>query len=237
MKEKKVKKKSGKKSTSKNKEKVCETFEIEKDGKEKIVKTCGEETKEHSNKKQIASQNKTLTGFLLFMGVVIFGILIVYGIYYSIYHFEHEGVDFDIVDSNEVTFYHTDFVINMEDYDHTQNVYLREDPRKIDIPFEGTSKIREMIVIHSDDNLACEGYGAIATYNMQQTFGAMGMQMIKDPNATCDDQGRYIHINLVQGEENKIEEYSPACYNLVVKDCDVIKVTERYLFETIKKFN
>ncbi len=214
---------------------VCETFEIEKDGKEKIEKVCGTEEIKHASKKEIERQNKTLYGFFLFMGIVIVAIFAWYGISYYLNHFEYGGVKFDIVKTPEVTFYHTSFPIYQKNQKVDYNVYLRKDPRKNILDFEGDSKSQEMVVLKSDENLSCAGDGGISILNMQQIFRAMGMQIIADPNATCDSEGRYMHITLLGGEENKIVEYGPSCYELQVKDCEILDVTERFILEFVKK--
>ena len=92
-----------------------------------------------------------------------------------------------------------------------------------------------MVVLKSDENLSCAGDGGISILNMQQIFRAMGMQIIADPNATCDSEGRYMHITLLGGEENKIVEYGPSCYELQVKDCEILDVTERFILEFVRK--
>jgi hypothetical protein len=70
---------------------------------------------------------------------------------------------------------------------------------------------------------------------MNQILIALGAEVINDPEAVCDPDGRYLHINLEEGEESKIEQYGPRCYKFKINNCEIIDVTERYLTEVIER--
>lgn len=236
------KKKSARKETSKKKvstkkEKVCETFEIEKGGKEKTVKICGQESVKVSTPDQIKYENKLLRNILLALGVIVLGFFIVLVIYYSMSHFEFEGVKYNILNEKTITFYHTNFPSNFVSSGKTVdfNVYLRNDPRELNnIPFEGNINLLEMAVIDSKDNFDCEGDGVIAIANFNQIMKAIGVEVIKDPEySQCDASGRYMFFNLKSGDETKIVQTGPACYDFEINDCEVLQVTERFLTKSI----
>ncbi len=233
----KEKKKVSKKKTPKKKENICETFEIEKGGKEKIVKACGQELVKISTPDQIKHENKLLRNILLMLGAIVLGFFMVLIIYYSISHFEFEGVKYNILKEKDVTFYHTNFPSNFVYSGKTVefNVYLRNDPRKLkSIPFEGNINLLEMAVIDSEDNFDCEGDGVIAIANFNQIMKAIGVEVIKDPDySRCDSSGRYMFFNLKSGDETKIAQTGPACYDFEINDCEVLQVTERFLTKSI----
>ena len=220
------------------KEKICETFAIEKDGKEKVVESCGTESVKISTKDQIKHQNKILKNILLTIGFIVLGFFIILMIFYSISHFESDGVKYEIIKEKDVIFYHTSFPSNFIDAGRTieYKLWLRNDPRELkEVPFEGNLNLLEMAVIDSEENFDCEGDGAIAIVNFNQILGAMGTHVIRDPEySQCDGSGRYMFFDLKSGNETKIVQTGPACYDFFIKDCEVLDVTERFLVESLK---
>jgi hypothetical protein len=232
-----VKKKSSKKSVKAKtkKQEVCEVFEVGKEGHEKLVKTCGQEEVKIATKDQIAHQNRLLRNILLIIGIIVVGFVLVLLVLYSMNNFEYNGVKYNVLKEGDITFYHTDFQSRFVKPGITvrYNVYLRNDPRELkNIPFEGNLAMLEMAVIDSKENFDCEGDGAIAIANFNQIMKAMGTEVIRDPEASCDSSGRYMFFDLKSGEETKIVQTGPACYDFIIKDCEVILATERFLIET-----
>ena len=228
-----------KKSKIPKKEKVCEIFKIEKNG-EKTIKTCGTEETKIAGKGQIKSENKILRNFLIWLGILIFVFVLVFLIINSIKHFEYNGVSFSVIKEGEIIFYNSAFPMyspitgkHVADY----NVYLRNDPRKLEgIPFEGEVKLAETLVLNST-GFNCDGDGIISVMNFVQIFDALGIKVVKDSNATCDVQGRYMFIKLQPGNVTGIEQFGPACYNFNINNCEILKVTERFIVETLIEIN
>lgn len=233
----------GKDKEAKNKkgikEKVCEVFKIEKNG-EKTIKTCGTEETKIVNKGQIKSENKILRNF--FMGIGVFVLIILLGVVFinSVRYFEYEGIRFNVIKEGEIIFYNSAFPMyssttgkHIADY----NIYLRNDPRKLeDLPFEGEVKLSEMLVMNST-GFNCDGDGIIAIANFMQIFDALGIKVVKDSNATCDSQGRYMFMQLQPGNVTSIEQTGPACYNFNINNCEILKVTEKFIVETLIEIN
>jgi len=236
-------KKTSKKKLVKDskKEKICEVFEVGKEGHEKTIKICGQEPVKFATKDQIEHQNKLLRNIFIAIGMVILGFLITLMVFYSMSHFESDGVKYNILKEGTIKFYHTSFPSNFVTKSRTidYNVYLRNDPRELkSIPFEGDLVLLEMAVIDSKENFDCEGDGVIAVANFNQIMGAMGVQINKDPEyAQCDSAGRYMFFNLKSGDETKIVQTGPACYDFVIKDCEVLDVTEKFLVKSLSSIN
>lgn len=240
-KEKKDNKKTHKKTSKEQKkntkkEKVCEVFEVEKKGKDKLVKACGTEEVKFATKDQIEHQKKLLRNIFIVIGICVGIFVLTLMILYSMSHFEYKGVKYNIIKEGAVTFYHSSFPSRFAIPSRIieYNVYLRNDPRELDsIPFEGDLSLLEMGVIDSKENFDCDGDGVIAIANFNQIMGAMGTQVVRDEEySQCDNAGRYMYLELKSGKENKIVQTGPACYDLFVKDCEVIKTTERFLIES-----
>ena len=61
--------------------------------------------------------------------------------------------------------------------------------------------------------------------------------MVKDENATCDISGRYSYFTLKPGNETKIKQEFPFCYDIVVNNCEVLEATEKIMLEILVKRN
>jgi len=187
------------------------------------------------NKKEIAEQNKILKNVLI--GIFVFIGFFAIGFYFmnTTNHFQYEGITFNIIKEKEVTFFQTSFLGTYEDIAANYNIFIRTDPRKLgDIPFEGKFYPSEMMVLNSSENFNCDGDGVIAVANFQNIMNAFGTTIINDPNASCDEFGRYLYVNLQSGDKTEITSPGNKCFNINIKDCEVLKGTERFLLEAMK---
>ena len=235
-----TKKKTTKKVPKTKKEKITEVFEIEKGGKEKLVKATGIEEVKVTTKNQIAHQKILLRNILLTIGIFVVGFCLILLVLYSMNNFDSGGVKYNLIKEGDLTFYHTNFPSNFVTPSRTvdYNVYLRNDPRELkNTPFEGNLMRLEMAVLESKENFDCEGDGVIAIANFNQIMKAMGTGVIRDPEAGCDPTGRYNFFELKSGEETKVVQTGPACYDFVIKDCEILEVSERFLIEALASIN
>lgn len=266
-KDKKHKKKSkGEKTSKKETEKVCETFEIGKSGKdegsEEEVKTvCGNLEKKQAGKGEIKRYNVILKNVLIVLGILL--ILFFIGMYVvnSAKYFDYRGLTGEMVQEGEnLFFYKIAFPVWYGKNKVPYNIYLRNNPEKLgeNIPFilnEG-EKINfggrfpddmYRLVLNSTSEAAlgsCEGDKkgdlTISIANLVN-IKAIGITVVADPNITsCDfeGEGRYMYVNIrpaQEGEISEVRQIGPACYDLVVKDCEVLKVTERLMVEAFVK--
>jgi len=227
-----------KKKKSKKKEKVCEVFEIEKDGKKEVKEICGVEKEKPTSKSQIKKENKILRNVLI--GIGIFVILLLLGVLfiYSVRNINYEGVKFEIVKEGELILYQTSLPVIYQGNIVPYNIYFRNDPRKLkDVEFNDELVLFEDIVINSTEDFKCEGMGVIAIANFVKVNELLGMKVIKDGNASCDENGMYSFIQLQPGNVTNIKKVGPSCYNLNVNDCEILEVTERFMLEELIKYN
>ena len=236
--------KKSKKAPKKVKRRIYEIFKIEKkkkalkkDGEkpeEKIVKVHGTEEQKLDTPGQIKHHSKLLKNFLIAIGIFALIFIFIFVSIYASKNFEYKGMEFDVIREGNVIFYHTSFPFILDDRPMNYNVFLRNDPRKLNkIPFEGNLNLLEMMVINNSDSFVCEGKGGIAMINFQQILGSFGMSFMKDPNASCDSQGRYMFIQIQEGDVTGIEQTGPACYNFNVNNCEILEVTEKFLIESL----
>ncbi len=131
----------------------------------------------------------------------------------------------------------TDYVVTMPK-DSTNNYlfYLRNDPRKLNVSFNGTPVYNKNIVLKYESPFVCND-SALAGANFDLLYKILGANVIKDQNATCDPYNRYTYIDFLPGNETKIVQFGPACYNIYIKGCEVLQGTEKYMIETFVKVN
>jgi hypothetical protein len=242
-----------KKKVNVKKKEVCETFNVKENGKEKVVESCGIEEEKIATEGQIKKQNKLFKSIILVMlGFLAFFFLILF-VNYSINHFEVDGVEFEI-DTKAIvgtTLYRTSIPGSIDEngnftignYDKNKadyNIWFRNDPRMLieEVPFEGDLTLLKNIVLNQEGNFACNG-DYIGIQNLLNLYSHAGAEVISDANASCDDLGRYALLEIINGNETRIEEYNNygECYKIEVSDCEILPATERFLFELIVKIN
>lgn len=212
---------------------------LKKEVEEKIIEDLAAERA----KKEKKEHNKILIGFFAIVGILVILFVAWNVISYFNSTFEYKGVEFTIVEEIApyrvslpvtVTSTITGAVIDTQD----AYFYLRNDPRTLDsIPFEGPIDFRRDMVMNATGDIKCEGMGVIATFNLANLYSTLGTSVSKDPDATCDEQGRFMFVQIEEGEETKIEKLGTACYKLTFKDCEILEVTERFFVETLSQAN
>jgi hypothetical protein len=245
---KKSKKASKEKPKSSKKEEVCEIFEVKQKGKEKIKTVCGVAEKKKASKAEVKRYNKILRNILITLGVIV--ILIFGGIYYinSLKYFEYRGVNGEVVKEGDIIFYRVPFPVIADGKIHPYNIYLRNNPVKLDkqVPFifNDEEKLNvgikfsdnmHRLVINGSDDFDCDGDAGISVINLLN-LKALGIRVVKDENATCDPGGRYMFVNIKEGETSEIRQIGKACYELSVSECEILKVTERFMSEIFVEF-
>ena len=228
-------------SFAKANEEVSEIFKLEKDGKEKIIETHNLEKTEEKpvSEEQIKKENKLFKNLIIVM--IGFGLMFfaVYMIMNSMRHFEVEGVKFEIVKQGQLTLYKTYLPVMYNGSAASYNFYLRTDPRtlKSSVPFNGNLMMESNMVVNMTDSLNCDGDGIIGLANIVNLYGVLGTNVIKDENASCDSAGRYMYLNIREGNQTKVQEYGLRCYNIYVNNCEVLKGTEKFMLESFIRAN
>ena len=212
---------------------VCETFDVGKEGKEKLIKTCGVVDSTPATKEQIDSQNKLLGNILLALGVIIIIFIAGYFAINSIRYFEYEGVKFDVVKEGNLIFYKTMIPAMYQGKKTEYNFYIRNDPRKLGVvPFEGKFYLAKNMVLNMDEEFNCDGDGVIAVANLVKLYDFMRVGIIADENASCSENKEYMFVHVQRGNSTEIREIGPACYEINVANCEILKATEKFMVET-----
>ena len=213
-----------------------------------------EETDEVRRKKSQAKEhNKILKSILIIIAFIVVGFLLFMFISNALNSFEYQGVKFNIVKFCDagppcLVTYQTSLpvkvsgdnirVVRESEKTNDYNFYLRSDPRKLDVNFTGKVAYKELMVLNFEEgSFACEGKGSIAAANLIKLYEILGTRVVTDENATCDALGRYSIVNVVPGNETKIEHFYPACYTITIKDCEILEGTEKFMIETFVEVN
>jgi hypothetical protein len=229
-----------KKKKNSKKVKVSEIFEVEKDGKEKTIEAHGFEEEKIVSKDQLKKEKKifliiilTMIGFSLFFAIS-------YLIGDSFNHIKVESVKF-ILDKTTMagrTLYKTSIPVMFNASKADYNFWLRENPTLTNkIPFNGTLLIMKNMVINQNSNFNCDGDGIIGVANLVRLYGVLDVSVIADKNATCDSKERYVYLNIKTGNETRIDQTGKTCYEMTVKDCEILPATERFMIETLIETN
>jgi hypothetical protein len=173
--------------------------------------------------------------------VVFIVFLVTFFVYNSLRTFEYRDMTFHILNEGDVTFYESKFPIFSMTGDHVSDysVYIRNDPRNLrDMEFNGDIVLRDYLVLNTTQPFTCDGFGAISIANLVDIYRFMGIKVMKDPNAGCDENGRYVFVSVEEATENEtssIEQFGPACYKLKVSNCEILDVTEKFIIESLDK--
>ena len=206
--------------------------------KEKVKKAAKKDFPSEFGKEQIRSQNRILRNFLIGVGILIVAVFLVMFIFNSINNFEYKNVKFETIREGQLTLYRTDLPVIYQGQKTDYNFYLRNDPREIkEIPFQGNLNLADNLVINSTEDFNCQGDGIIAIANLINLYKISGINVLKDENATCDPDGRYMFVRLQSGNETNIEKFGPACYNININNCEILEGTERFMIESFVEIN
>jgi hypothetical protein len=223
------KKEVNKKSVKKNSKKENSLKDSKENSKEKKI------SEKKISKKENTRENKILKYTLIISGLII---LFVIGFAFyidSLKSFDYHGVEFEAVSFGDLLLYQTSFPVIYQGEQVPYNVYLRTKPSKlerIDFPREDFDAMK-YTVLNIEDEINCDGDEVIAIANLRQVHDAIGMQIMTDKNASCDEQGRYAYLNIISSDKTQISKIGPNCYNLEFADCEILPVTEKYIAELL----
>ncbi len=217
---------------------ICEIFEVEKNGEKEIIESCGTEEKKPTTKEQIQEENKTLRNILIGISLFIIMLFAIYFFIDSIRHFEYKGIEFEVVKEEKLILYKTSLPVTYQGKLTEYNFYLRNDPRELEnIPFEGEILLAKNAVINVTNDIKCDGDEVIALANLLNLYNVLGVNYMKDENASCDFQGRYIYLNIKESNETNVEQFGQTCYNININNCEILKGLEKFMVETFAEVN
>ena len=216
------------------------------------------------NKDIEAMQNKQLKWAVFLMTSIILIIVVVPFINTNfINKFDYHGLTFQKTQLGQIEFYSTKFPVVAATGQVTGEyaVNLRNDPREIedievrvsfdDIDFryyknkDGSIgyypvyiSLDPLMEVCEDSSLALLTLSGflkdsgleIGSASMDKEYAAANDVLYK----RCEDESTVILVT--QGNENKITEIGDTCYEIRFKDCDILKVSERFVLNILEQY-
>ena len=204
------------------------------------------ESLEEKRKRELLARQDTQLKWILFVLVVI--ILIAVGVYFmvnSTKRFSYGGLQFEKIMFDKLPLYYS--MIQLTSYDGNRinhHLYLRNDPRKLtDVLINGNIVINPTVVfaVDPESDTLCQD-NPLAGGLINQFFQANGVKYSAtytnksyalERNMTYVDcskvSGQQTFLALKMGNETEINQDSQNCYTLSFKNCEVLKVTERFI--------
>lgn len=201
------------------------------------------EAEKLDKKDQIAYQNRILKNIFVGTIIIVAAILAVMFFLRQTNNFTYRGVHFDITKTQStspyIILYQTSLPVVINGSNINYNFYLRNDPRKLqsEVPFIGSLNLQKNLVINGLGNFDCNGYATIAVANIVNLWDIQGIKVIRDPNATCDSQGRYTFIQVQNASNTSIVQTGPSCYDININNCQILKGMERFMTEDLVAIN
>ena len=232
-------------SSKKKGRKFYELFEIIKKGKKKTVTTEGFEDEKDPTEEQIKKENKILISVLITLALSIILILFIYSTFNKVKSFEYNGVNFKIVKFCDakpcLILYQTSLPVIQNEKKAEYNFYLRKDPRKMNVPFNGSVNLRKNLnknlVINITNNLNCKGDAVIALGNIVKFYSLLGTKFVRNDTLGCSVNGDYLFLDIKQSNKTDIEQIAPSCYKININKCEILDGTEKFLVESFVEAN
>ena len=236
-----------KKKEDKKGEEFHEIFNVRKDGKEKTIDLKGFEKDEKPSKNQVEKENKILRNFFIGLIIIVLGILAFYLFIDNAKHFTFDGMNFDVVKYCDtkpcLVVYQTSFPVLNNGVPTSYNFYLRNDPRKLNVPFDGEISFsnttnKKNLKINITDDLNCEGDGIIGVANIVNFYKLAGLSFTRNESLDYSADGDTVFLDIEKGNETKVEQVGDSYrYNIYVNNCEVLQGTERFLVESFSEIN
>ncbi|MCX6750779.1 MAG: hypothetical protein NTZ83_04940, partial [Candidatus Pacearchaeota archaeon] len=152
----------------------------EKKNMDKNKKSPNEEEK--IIKKERKEENKVLKIVLVFIGIFFLCLIVAFFIMWSSNHPKYGGLTFNVVQEGQLTFYQTSFPIIYQGEVAKYNIYLRNNPKKLEkeVPFTGDISSIQDTVINITHEFDCDGDQTIAIANLVNLYGAINKKIMRD---------------------------------------------------------
>ena len=202
-----------------------------------------------AKKKKKSEKNKEF----YWMGGAVVGLVVLYLVlsvlFNSLGKVEYEGLVFVKEKLGEIPIYHyTYFFENKNNVMIQYNLYIRHDPRELDVPVMGEIHLplkktlyisvnaTEELSSCEDSNLAVGSLAAFLANNDYMVKGATtDKNLAKEINIsyiTCDNRPSATVVLIQEGNETSIRR-EDNCYVMSVANCEILKTVEKFEIQTI----
>lgn len=186
--------------------------------------------------------------------VIIIAVIIGFAYVKGANNFNYKGINFNKTLVGKIIFY----TANVPAIDSSGrvvqyvNIDFRSKPSNLeDIPVQTLNGIRFMqnktVYIIYDDLKVCDdnGIAALNFYGFMDNFGLKRIAGLTNKTqadklnftyATCQTKPGNTVINILNGNRTEIVQTSNNCYQLIAKDCDVLRVMEKFELQLLQEY-
>lgn len=228
----------------------------EKDKVEKDVDDIIEESTKQVEEKPIEDKGQapaSKTGAYIVGGVVVFIILLIFlmpVVVKSINTFNYKGFEFAREKFSEITvFRHSYVFFDSAGQQYQYNLYLRNDPRKNEVPIEGDlffSLNRPVYIsVNSTDFEGCgtalRDVAAVSSFLSDNQIDIKAAHPVKETAeefnltyASCDEHPVGEVVLISSGDKTEVRAGNDGCYEIRTASCDDLTwANEKFIVETI----
>ena len=171
-------------------------------------------------------------------------------VFKSLNNFEYNGLEFKkekIGENLNVYHYIRNFEYSGRMYSY--NLFLRNDPRKSNVPVEGApfefSSLNPVYIsVNAKKLIECEQssisiplLAQFFTSNFVKVYAATPNIIEAQANdltyATCESAADGNVIIVSDGDETKVERTADNCYHITAANCEILPATEKFIVQTI----
>lgn len=216
-----------------------------KNVKEKSVN----QAEQNEDKKSKSEKQSNLSWIIA--GIIILAALfvILYYIFQSWGTIEYKELKFTREAYGNIYVYHYEYYFKgPENQIYKSNVYLRNDPRKNNIPVEGEISFQPSMVSYisvnesglrncPDSVIAVATLSQFLAHNLLQAKGATPDKEDADARnityATCDTQANNTVLLMTPGEKTSIVKNTDSCYNIQIAQCEIMPAVEKFIVQSL----
>ncbi len=226
----------------------------EKNGEDKEAK---KEKKKYLRKKQ---NSQIIWAILLMLALIVIVLAVPFIRNNYINKFNYIGLDFQKTQMGEIIFYSTRVPVGkfsksiVLDKGNSYAIDFREDPRKLEyikVDLNSTIKFKKMNINYislESDLPTCEDniIAVVGITDFLKSFGNLKVQgamnnetaaeEAKFPYITCENSPENTVIYIKHGNQTLIKQLGEDCYELVYKDCEINKVSEKFILVVLEDY-
>jgi len=214
------------------------------------------ETKEEGKKEEKKDKSNNTSLFVVLAIALLIILICAIAIFYryNSNDFKYAGIEFNKNYMGDITFYTAKIPVtnNQGVISGYKEVDFRNDPRKLkDVIVNTSGNIKfadaEWAYVSygemkqcGDNSLAAANLGVFMSITDTKYRGALDdSDYLGNPNipyVNCQTHPDNTVILVKSGNETKIEQTAENCYELVFKECDILKVTEKFEVTILKQY-
>lgn len=198
-------------------------------------------------KKKNSKLTKNEEGIIIALVVLVILFFLMYFFFHNYGKINYQGLIFTKEKFGKIPIYRYSYYFNDSGQTYKYNLYLRNDPRKNNIPVdEGIEFSRgkmTFISINStlskceDGGIAISSLSAFLTNNLINVKGATPDKKESEENniryATCESYPDNTVILIQPGEETRIDKKNKNCYIVSISQCQILDAVEKFEVQSI----